>query len=257
MRVLLAAVQCDKSALERNLAMHVKVLQDAARDGCDIAVFPEMSLTGSVDPRSHPDDAIAIDDNAITTLARATDGGVAALFGIAERRGGDHSITQIYAQGGHVVGAYRKRHLGDGEESFTPGCESALFHLGALPFGVAICAEGAVDYPFAEPAAAGARLVFFCAAPGLTGRRPDEAGMTDGFEWWEGCGLADARRHARSLGIWVALTTQAGSTRDEEFPGLAALVSPDGEVVARLPDWQPAMLIVHVLQESVPIGSDL
>ena len=122
----------------------------------------------------------------------------------------------------------------------------ALFHLGSLPFGVAICAEGGVDFPFSEPAAAGARIVFFCAAPGLHGRRTDEAAMRDGFSWWEGCGLGDARRHAQNFAVWVALTTQAGSTHDEEFPGLAALVSPDGEVVARLPDWQPATLIVDV-----------
>ncbi len=246
MRALLAAVQCDKGALTANLAMHVRVLDEAARAGCDIAVFPEMSLTGSVDPRSHPDDAIAIDDDAVATLARATDGGVAALFGIAERSDRAFFITQIYAQGGRVVGAYRKRHLGDGEEGFAPGDEPALFHLGAVPFGVAICAEGAVDYPFSEPAAAGARVVFFCAAPGLTGRRTDEAGLRAGFEWWEGCGLADAVRHARRCGVAVALTTQAGSTRDEEFPGLAALVSPDGEIVARLPDWHPATLVVAV-----------
>ena len=171
-------------------------------------------------------------------------GGTAALFGIAERDNGAFFITQIYAQGGRVVGWYRKRHLGEGEEAFTPGDASAVFHLGTLRFGVAICAEGCVDYPFSECAAAGARIVFFCAAPGLYGRRTDEAGLRDGLSWWEGCGLADARRHAQNFDIWVALTTQAGSTRDEEFPGLAALVSPDGEVVARLPDWQPATLLV-------------
>jgi predicted amidohydrolase len=245
-RALLAALQCDKGALTHNLDMHARVLDDAARVGCDIAVFPEMSLTGTVDPRSHRADAITIDDDAVATLARATDGRVPALFGIAEHSNEAFFITQIYAQGGCVVGSYRKRYLGAGEEGFTPGDASVLFRLGSLTFGVAICAEGGVDYPFSEPAAAGAGVVFLCAAPGLDGRRTDEAGWRDGFSWWESCALADARRHARANRIWVALTTQAGSTRDEEFPGLAALVSPDGEVVDRLPDWQPAELVVEV-----------
>jgi NAD+ synthase (glutamine-hydrolysing) len=245
-RALLAAVQCNKSALADNLEMHLRVLGEAARAGCDIAVFPEMSLTGSVDPRSHREDAISIDDDTIMTLARATHGGMATLFGIAERCDGAFFITQIYAQHGRVVGSYRKRHFGEEEEGFTPGDASAMFHLGDLPFGVAICAEGGVDYPFSEPAAAGARIVFFCAAPGLHGRRTDEAGWRDGFSWWETCGLGDARRHAQNFGVWVALTTQAGSTRDEEFPGLAALIAPDGEIVDRLPDWQPATLVVDV-----------
>jgi predicted amidohydrolase len=71
----------------------------------------------------------------------------------------------------------------------------ALFAVGGAAFGVAICAEGGVDYPFDEPAAAGAGIVFFCAAPGLHGpRRTDEAAWRAGFDWWESCGLADARR---------------------------------------------------------------
>ncbi|MEX1006499.1 MAG: carbon-nitrogen hydrolase family protein [Acidimicrobiia bacterium] len=246
MRAFLAAVQCDKSALTRNLAMHVRLLEEAARAGCDIAVFPEMSLTGSVDPRSHPEDAVAIHHDAVDELARATDSGVAALFGVAERSDDEFFITQICARDGRVAGSYRKRYLGEGEEGFTPGDKPALFELRREAFGVAICAEGGVDYPFSEPARAGARIVFFCAAPGLDGRRTDEAGWRDGFAWWEECGLGDAQRHARNNRVWVALTTQAGSTRDEEFPGLAALVSPDGEVVARLSDWQPGTLIVDL-----------
>jgi predicted amidohydrolase len=49
-----------------------------------------------------------------------------------------------------------------------------------------------------------------------------------------------------AFGIWIALATQAGSTVDEDFPGLAALVSPDGTVVDRLPDWHEGALIVDI-----------
>jgi 8-oxo-dGTP pyrophosphatase MutT (NUDIX family) len=41
------------------------------------------------------------------------------------------------------------------------------------------------------------------------------------------------------------MATQAGSTEDEDFPGLAALVLPSGEV-ARLPDWRAGSLIAEV-----------
>jgi predicted amidohydrolase len=44
------------------------------------------------------------------------------------------------------------------------------------------------------------------------------------------------------------MATQAGATEDEDFPGLAALVSPDGGI-ARLPDWRPGTLVVEV-----PVG---
>lgn len=89
-------------------------------------------------------------------------------------------------------------------------------------------------------------MIFFCAAPGLYGRRTGEQSWRDGHAWWQTCGLTDARRHAARTRTWVALATQAGSTVDEDFPGLAALVSPDGEVVTRLPDWRAGTLVVEL-----------
>jgi predicted amidohydrolase len=44
----------------------------------------------------------------------------------------------------------------------------------------------------------------------------------------------------------VAMATQAGTTADEDFPGIAALVSADGSIVDRLPDWRPGTVIVDL-----------
>lgn len=249
MRVLLAAMECAKGDPAANLAAHDRVLREAARSGCRIAVFPEMSLSGSAEPATQPEWLLPLSSPYVADLAGLTaTHGVAVLYGIAEAA--DHGvahITQVYAHGGRVAGVYRKRHLGEGEEAFTPGSAPAVFELDETSFGVAICAEGGVDYPFDEPAAAGAGIVFFCAAPGLDGPRcATDADWRRGFDWWESCGLGDARRHARRTGAWVALATQAGSTVDEDFPGIAALVAPSGEVVARLPDWRPGLLTVDV-----------
>lgn len=249
MRILLAAMECAKGDPAGNLAAHERMLREAAASGCQIAVFPEMSLSGSVEPATRPEWLLSLSSPYVSDLAALTATyGVAAVYGIAEAAAdGVAHITQLYADSGQVAGVYRKRHLGDGEEAFSPGRSPALFQLDGLRFGVAICAEGGVDYPFDEPAAAGAGIVFFCAAPGLYGpRRDSEADWRRGFEWWESSGLGDARRHARRTGAWVALVTQAGSTVDEDFPGIAALVAPSGEVVARLPDWQPGSLVVDV-----------
>jgi len=246
-KVLLSAMTCPSGDLEAGVRRHVDVLDHAAAENCDIAVFPEMSLTGSVEPRKDPELTISADGEAIRQVAASTERtGVAALFGVAERAGEQFHISQIYAHGGDVDGIYHKRHLGEGEEGFTPGTQPATFHLGALHFGVAICAEAGVDFPWHDAADAGASVVFFPAAPGLYGRRTDEAAWRSGFEWWQGAGLADARGHARELGIWVGMATQAGSTPDEDFPSIAALIAPNGEVVDRLPDWRPGTLIVDI-----------
>jgi predicted amidohydrolase len=246
-RVLLTAFRAVKGDVADNLRRHVELLELARSRGCDLAVFPEFSLTGSVDPVRDPAHALATDAEPIRALVAAGHRtGVAAVFGIAERAAGGFYISQLYAHGGRLAGAYRKRHLGEGEEAYRTGTEDGVFRLGAARFGIAICAESGVDLPWAAAATGGAEVVYFCAAPGLYGRRTDEPGWRRGLEWWESAGLADAIRHARRYGLWVAMATQAGAVHDEDFPGLAALVAPDGAVVRRLPDWRPGELVVDI-----------
>ncbi|HEX4063999.1 MAG TPA: carbon-nitrogen hydrolase family protein [Streptosporangiaceae bacterium] len=247
LRLMLAAICCQKGDWPGNLAEHERVLALAQDRDCDVAIFPEMSLSGPADPGRRPEWLLRLDSAPVAAMAELTGRyPVAAVFGVAEREERAAHITQVYAHGGRVAGFYRKRHLGEDERGYTPGTESALFQFGGIGFGITICAEGGVDFPFDEPAAAGAEVIFFCAAPGLYGRRTDEKSWRAGYAWWESCGLADARRHAVRTGTWVALATQAGTTVDEDFPGLAALVAPDGEVMARLPDWRAGTLVVEL-----------
>jgi predicted amidohydrolase len=201
-----------------------------------------------VDPARQPERLVALDHPAVAALSQATaQAGVAAVFGIAERApDGRPYITQVLASGGRIAGVQRKRHLGEDEEAFTAAAKSAVFEVAGVRLGIAICAEAGYDAPFDAAAAAGARLVLFPAAPGLYGRRTDEASWQRGLDWWEGCGLADAQRHAARLGLWIAMAGQAGSTLDEDFPGLAALIGPDGQVTARLPDWRPGTLLCDI-----------
>jgi len=247
---LLAAIRCSKSDLYGNLGVHLRVLGEARAAGCDLALFPEMSLTGSADPAAQPGRLIPLDHDAMRRLAAATaELGVAACFGLAERgAGGEPHITQVVASGGGIVGIQRKRHLGEGEEAFTPAPRGAcVVEVAGSAAGVAICAEAGYDEPFDDAAAGGAGVMLFPAAPGLYGpRRTDEASWRRGFAWWEGSSLGDAARHARRRRLWVAQAGQAGATEDEDFPGLAALTSPDGEVTARLPDWRPGTLMVDI-----------
>ena len=247
MRALLTAISCEPRDLAANLAMHVDLLRSASESDCDLAVFPEFSLTGSIDPQRHPEDAIEIDGQAVATLAEAAgDTGVAAVFGLSERCGEQFFITQAVAASGQLIGSQRKRHLGDDELAYSTGSDSFVFELQSHRFGIVICAEAHVDWTWDATIRAGADTVLCCSAPGLYGRRLDEASWRDGFEWWNARGLGDARRHARRLRVPVAMATQAGATVDEDFPGIAALVSDDGEVVDRLPDWRPGAITVDL-----------
>jgi NAD+ synthase (glutamine-hydrolysing) len=256
MRVMLAAIRCGKGDIDGNLAAHRRVLADAAAAGCDLALLPEMSLTGSVDPAARADRLIGLDHPAVAAVAEATgESGVAACFGVAERSAqGPPFITQVVAADGAVTGVQRKRHLGEDETAYTAASRPEVFEHAGVRFGVAICAEAGYDAPFDAAAQAGARLVLFPAAPGLYGRRHTEEDWRHGQAWWESCGLADAQRHASRLGLWIAMAGQAGVTEDEDFPGLAALVDPAGNVVSRLPDWREGTLTVQIPLADPPEG---
>ena len=120
MRILLGAVQCEKGDLSGNLARHVELMREAHRSGCEVAVFPEFSLTGSVDPVAQPNQALAIDHPTVRALVDATAVvGVGVVFGFAERRDDAFFITQAYAVSGELSAVQRKRHLGEGEEAYT------------------------------------------------------------------------------------------------------------------------------------------
>jgi hypothetical protein len=171
-RILLAAIQCEKGAVAANQARHRQLLGAAAAAGCDLALFPEMSLTGSVDPAAHPDRLMSLQDPAVGELAQAAgDAGVAACFGLAERApGGTAYITQVVAAAGRVTGLQRKRHPGDGEEAFTPAAEPAVLEHAGVRFAIAICARRAMTRPSTRPRRR---------APGWCCSRP-RRGCTDG-----------------------------------------------------------------------------
>ena len=248
MKLALAALRCEKGDVAANLAAHRRVVDAAVRAGADVVLFPEMSLTGSVDPVAHAERLVPLDAPVVQVPLDATRASeVAVVFGVGERAaGGRAHITQCVVLAGELVAVYRKRHLGDDEVGFTPGRGRCTFDHAGVRCGLIVCADSTVDEPVDGVVAAGAQLVCFAAAPGLYGPRRDEVGFAAGLRWWESAGLADAQRHAARHRVWVALATQAGATIDEDFPGLAALVAPDGEVVARTPDWREATLLADV-----------
>ena len=240
MRVLLTSVRCHKGEIETNLVRHRDLHVDATAADCDLLLMPEMSLTGYLAAG-----AIGLDDAAVAEVVGLTRDGPAVCFGLVERPAGDGLpwITQVTAARGEVLSVHRKAHLGEDEDrDFAPGPPAGAFELAGVAVSVAVCAEIGVDRAYGVPA----RLVLGPAAPGLyEPRRHDDAAWLRGLDWWRQSVVDDARR---LLGPeqWLAVSTQAGATVDEDFPGWAALVGPGGRVVAELPDWREATLAVDI-----------
>jgi hypothetical protein len=170
-------MNCPKGHIADNLAEIDRGIGDAVAQGADIIVFPEMSLTGYIDPQAQPEAILTTDSDPVSRFCAMTEGtSVAALAGIVERnQDGKPFITQVVAADGELLGIYRKVNVADDElPRFDAATDTPLFTHRGIRFGVALCADVGHAGLFAAYAEQGAELVLVGAAPGLFG--PQETG---------------------------------------------------------------------------------
>jgi predicted amidohydrolase len=242
-RLLLTAVRCAQGDLDGNFARHLELLSRGAAAGCDVVLLPEMSLTGSCAGA-----AVMLDDGHVAALVGATAEGPSLCFGICEAvRAGELDrrpmITQVLAGFGRVLRVHRKAGVApDEQRAYRSGGGSQPVELAGTSLSLALCAEIGIATAYAARSA----LVLGPAAPGLYGpRRRTTEEWSHGFHWWRSSVLADAARLLPPTSH-LAVSTQAGATADEDFPGWCALVGSGGRVVAELPDWREGCLVIDL-----------
>jgi predicted amidohydrolase len=245
----LVQMRCEKGAIAANLAAIEASLRAGAAQGAEILCFPEMSITGYINPNAQPETVLRVDGPEVARLLTLTrEIPVTALAGLVERNdGGKPFITQLVAREGRLLAVYRKRTIIHEEaEWFAPGRAPAVFQHGELTCGLAVCADIEDRTVFAETAARGARLIFEAAAPGLYGGQATRD-WASGYAWWRGECFTKLGRYARELGVVLAVATQAGRTVDEDFPGGGYVFSADGTCLASTPDWSEGTLYATIM----------
>jgi predicted amidohydrolase len=259
MRIGLIQMLSEKGAVESNLAATIALFEKAARLGVEILAFPEASLSGYIDPLRYPEAVLRLDGPEIARLAAATRGHpFSVLAGLIEHNpDGKPFVTHVVVRDGQVQGVQRKiRNLEEDAEYYACGDknEIGIFEHGGGRFGISICADIALEEIPRRCAESGARLCFELAAPGLYG---DQAARNwqSGFEWWRGECQKYLASYARRYGLWIGAATQAGRTRDEDFPGGGYLFAPGGELVFATPDWQPGEAYLEFDLESGAVRS--
>jgi predicted amidohydrolase len=242
----LVQMRCEKGAVDANLAATREYLRDALAQGVDTLCFPEASITGHIEPARYPEAVLPLDHRAVARFVGLTaEGPVTALAGLVELNpAGRPYVTQVVARAGQLLGVYRKRTIpADGAELYAAATTPDVFADPRMPFGVAICADIDNGALFAEHARAGARVIFEAAAPGLYG--PQETrDWQAGFDWWRGECCEKLGGYARSYGVYIAVASQAGRTRDEDFPGGGYVFGRDGRCLAATTDWREGVLYV-------------
>jgi NAD+ synthase (glutamine-hydrolysing) len=212
---------------------------DAARDAdVDLLVFPELAVTGYP-----PEDLllrpgfVAAARTTLDEIARSCTG-ISALVGAPLFERDLHNCAAVLADG-TVKGIYRKRYLPnygvfDEHRYFAPGRDLVLLQIGRTLVGVTICEDvWEPGPPATDLALAGAQLlVNLSASPFHVGKAEEREEMLV--------------TRARDNACFLAFCNLVGGQDELVFDGHSVVLDDAGEVVARAPGFEEALLVVDL-----------
>ncbi|SDU64951.1 NAD+ synthase [Jiangella alkaliphila] len=255
-RIALAQVNPTVGALEANADLVVRMTKHAAAQHAHLVAFPEMMLTG------YPVEDLAlrasfVDESraALEKLAVRLDAeGLGATAVVVGYLGRDDATTQQYQlgrpkgspqnavavlYGGRVVARQAKYHLPnygvfDEARYFVPGNHLGVFRLHGIDVALAVCEDIWQDggpVSVAREARAGLLLV--------VNGSPYERNKDDSR-------LDLARRRAAAAQTTLAYVNMVGGQDELVFDGDSLVVRPDGELLARAPQFEEGCLVVDL-----------
>lgn len=239
----MAACQIDTVVgdLSGNAERIREALSVAQRSGADLAVFPELTVTGYPPEDLLGRPAFVADNLAVfAEVAAATDECAAVIGYVDVLPDGRLVNAAALCRGGEIVGCYHKRLLPnygvfDEQRWFAPGTgPSTLFGVAGIPIGVTICEDmWMAGGPMTEQAAAGARLlVNLNASPYSRGRRTER--------------LAVLGARAAETGCAIVYVNQVGGQDELVFDGASLVVDRRGMVVSAAVQFAEEVLVTDL-----------
>jgi NAD+ synthase (glutamine-hydrolysing) len=239
LRVALCQINTTVGDLDGNVERVVAALADAEAQGCDLAVFPELALTGYP-----PEDLLLkpgfVGDNreALDRVAQAS-GSCAAVVGFVDAGRDLHNAAAVCAFG-RVQATYHKRNLPnyavfDEQRYFAPGTgTSPLVEVAGVRVGVSICEDAfSPTGPIATQAAGGAELVVnINASPYYANRLVERERM-----------LATRASDASCALVYV---NQVGGQDELVFDGASMVFDAHGGLLARAGQFTEETLVCDV-----------
>jgi NAD+ synthase (glutamine-hydrolysing) len=246
MRLRLALCQINTTVgdLEGNVERVVAALARAEEDGCDLAVFPELALTGYPPEDLLLKPGFVSDNRAALDRVAAASGNCAAVVGFVDADRDLYNAAAVCAYG-EVRAVYHKRLLPnyavfDEQRYFTPGSgASPLVRVAGVRVGVSICEDAfSPTGPIAAQAAGGAELVVnINASPYYANRLAERERM-----------LATRASDASCALVYV---NQVGGQDELIFDGASMVFDAEGELMARAAQFEEQTVICDV--EVLPV----
>jgi predicted amidohydrolase len=235
-RVAVAQIEPALGENERNLAVCLARLEDAAAAGAELLVLPECSIPGYVfesadEARPYAEPVPGpVTDALAAACARL---GMHVVCGLLETDGDDVCNTAVLVGPEGLIGSYRKTHLPFlGVDRFTrPGDELALFDTPLGRIGVEICYDLRFPELTRALALAGADIVVLPTNWPLAAQANAEL-------------LAPARAYENRIYLLVA--NRVGRERTAEFCGRSQIVDPTGTRLVETDTTSEALLVADI-----------
>jgi NAD+ synthase (glutamine-hydrolysing) len=241
MRLALAQINTTVGDLDGNRERILSRLVHAKEAGADIALFPELAVTGYP-----PEDLllrpsfVRAAEHSLTQIAREARG-IVAFVGVPHLDRDLYNACAVCAAG-EVKAVYRKRFLPnygvfDEHRYFAPGRDLFLLEHGEALIGPTVCEDvWQPGPPATDLALAGAQLlVNISASPFHIGKDREREQML--------------QTRARDNVCYVAFVNAVGGQDELIFDGHSVVLDDEGQVLARAPGFEEALLVVDVEPE--------
>ena len=234
LRVALAQINPTVGDLAGNAGLIADSVKSAQAQGANLIVFPEMIVTGyPVEDLALRPSFQAASIRAVQEIAASITGDIVAVVGYLDQ-GPKNAVAVIHD--GKIKAVYVKRHLPnygvfDEFRNFVPGDQSLVVRIHGVDVAVAICED--IWHSLDSIAAR---------TPGLLvvpNGSPFERNKDD-------VRLALVQKRAKEIGAPVAYVNMTGGQDDLVFDGDTIVVSKDGAVLARTPQFDDQLIVVDI-----------
>jgi NAD+ synthase (glutamine-hydrolysing) len=238
MRLALVQLNSVVGDLDGNRERIVARLGEARDAGADIVCFPELAVTG------YPPEDLLLRPGFLRAAERSLAEIARAARGVVALVGTPHFERDLFnacavCSGGEVKAIYRKRFLPnygvfDEDRYFAPGRDLVLLEHGRELVGVTVCEDmWQPGPPATELSLAGAQLlVNLSASPFHVGKDREREEMF--------------AARARDNSSFVAFVNAVGGQDELVFDGHSLVLDDEGEVLARAPGFEEALLLVDI-----------